>query len=394
MTSPGPKAAIALAAMMLAAGCGSTASPSSASQATAARQVSAVQLSPATSLASPGGGTWATIPMGGTGPNLFWQLFALSAASGHWTLATPPAVATNGALILAAPDGAGPGARALVVGIRPSLYLSFSPVISTGDGGRHWATTPPEPGLAGVPDALAAAPDGQMIALDRDQRVSHTSTASAAWSTLTSRAAVAGTPAGRECALTALTAVAWTQAGTPLLGGTCGRAATTGIFAFSSGTWHLAGPALPAAMAGTRVQVLRLTRTGSTDTTLLEAGSGASAALVTAWTSDGASQWTVSPALPLDGASPVSASTGTAGAIAVVLSGGRGEILDGPHASWQQLPLLPPARTITLAVLAGGTAEALAADGSTLTVWRLATGPARWSQLQVIKVPIQYGSSS
>jgi hypothetical protein len=394
MTGPGRKAAISLAAVMLAAGCGSTATPGTASQATAARQVSAAQLSPATSLAAPDGGTWATIPMGGTGPNLFWQLFALPAASGHWTLATPPAVATNGALILAAPDGTGPGAHALVVGIRPSLYLSFSPVISTGDGGSHWATTPPEPGLADVPDALAAAPDGQMIALDRDQRVSHASTASAAWSTLTSQAAVAATPAGRDCDLTALTAVAYTQAGTPLLGGTCARPGIAGIFAFSSGTWHLAGPALPAALARERVQILRLTRTGSTLTALLETGSGRSATLVTAWTSDGSSRWTVSPALPLDGASPVSASPGAGGAIAVVLSSGRGEILDGPHASWQPLPPLPPARVITLAVLAGGTAEALAADGSTLTIWRPATGPARWTRLQDIKVPIQYGSSS
>jgi hypothetical protein len=393
---------VLLAVVLLAAGCGNTASPA------AARPTAAVQLSAATSLASADGGSWATIPMGGTGPNLFWQLFALPTAGGRWSLRTPPAIATNGALVLATPG------QALVVGIRPSLDLSFSPVTSTSDGGRDWTTIPPDPGLANVPDALAAAPDGSLIALDLDQRVSAASAGSAAWSTLTSRPAVAATPAGRDCDLTAFTAAAYTPAGTPLLGGTCGKAGVAAIFADSSGAWHLTGPALPAALAAAHVQVLRLTRTGSGSgsgsvvAALLEASSGASAALVSAWTTDGARQWTVSPVLPLGGASPVSASFGATGAIAVVLSGDRGEILDGPHAAWQPLPSLPPARSITLALPTAadlgsgggggsggsGATDALAADGSTLTVWRLGAGPARWSKVQVIDVPIQYGSSS
>ena len=84
--------------------------------------------------------------------------------------------------------------------------------------------------------------------------------------------ALAATPVGRGCALAALTAVAYTPAGTPLLGGTCDRAGTAGIFSYADGTWQLTGPALPATLAGQRIQVLRLTRTGSTDTALLEAG--------------------------------------------------------------------------------------------------------------------------
>lgn len=58
------------------------------------------------------------------------------------------------------------------------------------------------------------------------------------------------------------------------------------------------------------------------------------------------------------------------------------------------LPALPASRTVTLALPAAGGIDALAADGSTLT--GLAPGPdgAISSRAQVIKVPIQYGSSN
>jgi hypothetical protein len=77
----------------------------------------------------------------------------------------------------------------------------------------------------------------------------------------------------------------------------------------------------------------------------------------------------------------------------VVLSGHRGETLAGPGASWQALPPLPSGRTVTLALPAAGT-DALTADGSSLTAWRLAPGSATWDRTQTIEVPIQYGSSS
>jgi hypothetical protein len=65
---------------------------------------------------------------------------------------------------------------------------------------------------------------------------------------------------------------------------------------------------------------------------------------------------------------------------------------------WRALPPAP-ARTVTLAPPAGESAlasssggyDALAASGSVLTVWRLAS--AAWAKVQVIHVPIEYGSS-
>jgi hypothetical protein len=149
---------------------------------------------------------------------------------------------------------------------------------------------------------------------------------------------------------------------------------------------------MPASLSREQIRVLRLTRTGASDTALLEAGTGPAAALLAAWTSSGG-QWTVSPPLALEGARVLSTSFGDAGAAAVVLSGNRGAVLSGPGAGWQTLPALPSATTVTLALPAAGGTDALAAAGSTLTVWHLAAGSAQWAKTQVTKVPVQYGSS-
>jgi hypothetical protein len=375
-------AVAALAVAITAAGCGSA-----SSQPGPASSPGPAPLSVATAETGPGA-TWAAIPMGAaSGADLFWQLFTRPAGASRWSLETPPDIATNGALILAGQAGQG-----LITGERPSLSLTFSAITATRDGGRTWATLPPTSGLANVPDALAVAPDGHLIALGANNVVS-VAGPGAGWSTLTTGHALAATPAGRTCVLTGLTAVAYTPAGAPLIAGTCGHAGTAGVLTSAGGSWHLAGPALPASLAGAPVRILRLTRTTSGDVALLEAGTGAAAALLAAWTGDGGQHWSVSPALTLGGGHAVSASFGQTGATAVVLSGNRGETLAGPGASWRALPALPPGRTVTLALPAAGTTSALAANGSTLTAWQLSPGASKWAKTQVITVPIQYGSS-
>lgn len=375
------RAAAAVVLAILTAGCTSTSSRTPAASSPAA------PFSLATAITGPDA-TWASVPMGAaSGANQFWQLFLLPAGGSRWSLQTPPDIATNGALILAGQPGQG-----VLVGERPSLSLSFSAITTTRDGGRTWATLPPAAGLADVPDALAAAPDGHLIALGGNQQVTVASPAGR-WTTLTSSHTLAAAPAARGCALTGLTAAAYTPAGAPLLAGTCSRPGVTGIFASAGGTWHLTGPALPASLAGQRVRVLRLSRAGGRDVALLQAGTGASASLLAAWTSDGGQHWQLSAPLGLDGAAPVSASFGAGGATAVVLSANRGEILAGPGASWRALPRLPAGHTITLAMPAAGITEALAASGSQLTVWQLTSGSAAWARTQAINVPIQYGSS-
>ena len=269
------------------------------------------------------GATWATVPMGAAaGPNEFWQLFRLPAGSSNWALATPPDIATNGAILVAGQSGPGAGgpgpadrggrvgeaaarggatAGTLTAGVRPSLNLSFSPITTTADGGHSWATLPPEPGLANEADALAAAPGGHLIALSQDHTADVFSGGNGNWTTLASEHSLAAAPAARGGALTGLTAAAYTPSGTPLLAGTCGRAGTAGIFGYTGGSWHQAGPALPAVLAGRPVQAARLTRVGTRDVALLEAGGPPDASLLAAWTSDGGQHWTLSPVLRLGG---------------------------------------------------------------------------------------------
>jgi len=408
-------AAVTLAGL-LAAGCAS-ASPSRApaSPAASVPPVSAQTAQPY------GTATWATLPMGGTGPNLFWQLFALPDGSTKWQLHTPPGIATNGAIVLAGQDGttgraAAPG---LVAGVRPSLDLDFSPLIATSDEGRSWSALPPVPGLADVPDALAATSIGRLIALTGKQAVTTLAPAAASTAgdaaadstgqaTLTTKGKLAQAPGAAACQLTTLTAVSAGPDGTPLVGGACARPGVAGIFGYSSGTWRLAGPTLPASLATGDIRVLRLTTVGRTVAALLQAGTGESASLVAAWATagqppDGPMAWSVSPALALRGASVRSASFGGTGqGVAIALSTGGGAVLAGPRGTWQALPALPAGRAVVLALPVGRTVQALAADGGTLTVWQLSNAgghdstarAGHWAKVQVIGVPIQYGSSS
>ena len=401
-------AAAGLGLALLAAGCGSVAGRTAA--AGQAGPAAPAPLSLSTSM--PGAGaTWATVPMGAaSGADLFWQLFVRPAGDSRWSLQTPPDIATNGAIVLAAPamggDG-GTGAKTLVAGVRPSLDLSFSPITRTSDLGQSWATQPPQSGLAEVPDALAAAPGAsggtrgsgvQLIALGQDGTVSVTTGTGGSWRPLITERALAASPAGRECGLTGLTAVAYSPGGTPLLAGTCGRDGRVGVFGETDGAWQLAGPALTpsagaaASLGGQRVRVLRLSRAGNQDVALLEAGAAPSISLLAAWTGDGGTHWRLSPVLRTGGTAAVSASFGDEG-IGVVLAGNRAETISGPGSSWRRLPALPAGRTVTLALPGTGLTEALAADAGTLTAWQLAGNPGAWVKTQTIKVPIQYGSS-
>jgi hypothetical protein len=396
--------AAALGLALLAGGCGSVAGR------TAAAAPAPAPLSLRTSVQG-AGATWATVPMGAaSGADQFWQLFVLPSGGSPWFLRTPPNIATNGAIVLAAPDATGgsggasgagatgkAGGETLVAGVRPSLDLGFSPITSTSDQGRNWTTSPPQSGLANVPDALAAAPGaGRLIGLGRDGAVSVTGTAGGSWGALTTERTLASAPAVRGCGLSGLTAVAYTPAGTPLLAGTCGRGGRAGVFGETGGTWQLTGPALPVSLAaapsGQPVRVLRLTRSGDQDVTLLEAGAAPSLTLLAAWTGDGGRHWRRSAVLRAGGSAAVSASFGDGG-VGVVLAGGRAETISGTGSSWRQLPALPAGRTVTLALPGAGQTEALAASAGTLTAWRLAGDPAAWVKTQTIKVPIQYGSS-
>jgi hypothetical protein len=374
-----------LAGTMLAAGCGSAARQPGGTAVPAQPPSLATSLVTAT-------GTWAVAVMGGPAAehNNFWQLLVRPAATGRWRLATPPGVASNGGLVVASPGG-----QSLVAGFRPSQDLYFSPLATTHDNGAAWTPGLLDAALANVPDALAAAPGGgRLLALLASGEVQLSGPSGTGWARLATHVALATSAAGRRCGLGSLTAAAFSPSGVPLLAGSCTHhRGTAGVFAYTNGTWHLAGPTLPARYAHQDISVLRLTTTAGTTTALLAAGAGSATQLLAAWsTGESGGHWTLSPPLPLHGAKPTSASPGPGYSVAVVLAGNHAQAITGPAGTWQQLPALPPG-TATLAPEASGGWDALAVHGTKLTIWQLAPGHTAWTVTQTISVPIQFGSS-
>jgi hypothetical protein len=374
---------LALACAYLAAGCGSQIAPVTA-------PALRVQTAPLSTSLVTAQGTWAVTVMGGSAAdeNNFWQLFVRPAGATRWSLATPQGVADNGGLVAA-------GAASLVVGFRPSQGLAFSPLATSSDTGQHWTPGLLDADLADVPDAMAVAPSGQTLALLHDGGIEAAASAAAAtagqWSRLTTLSALAASAPGRGCGLVAVNAVSFGQNNVPMAAGSCVRRGVAGVFADRGGAWQAAGPVLAAGFGGDQVQVLGLARTAGGNAALLVAGTS----LVAAWSDGG--RWTVSAPVAAAGDEPgneqgVSASGfGPGGSMWVLLGGGRAETIGGPGRSWQALPA-PPTGTATLAPGSGSSSyDALAVAGSRLTVWRLAAGA--WAQVQMINVPITYGSS-
>jgi hypothetical protein len=383
---PGLAAAL-LAIGTLAAGCGGVAASAQHEAATVSVPTAPMN----TSLVS-GAGTWATVVMGGSAAqhNNFWQVFIQPAGASAWKLVTPPGTADNGGLVLAAGGG-----QSLITAFRPSQLLTFTPLSQTTDAGQAWsAISPLDAAVAATPAALALQPGGdRLIALTADGVIEEAVAGSAAWHVLATERTIAQTAAGRRCGLAALTAAAWTPSGQPLVAGTCTTPGTVGVFGYNSRTWQLAGPKLPASLASQRVAAVRLAADGSQTIALVTTEAGRSASLVTAWTSAGATNWTTSPALRLQGTAPESAAFGPGGTIAVITATGTGDLITSGSGSWRALPALP-AGTATLALQPGGAVDALAVRAARLTVWQLPPGSTTWTAQQVINVPIEYGSSS
>jgi hypothetical protein len=395
--------AAAAGGVTLLAGCSQAATPAARQPATT--RPAGVPL--ATSVLGPDGVSYAIVEMGGKAAanENFWQLFARPEHGSGWRLVTPPGVADNGGLVAAAT-----GRRSLVAGFRPSQDLSFSPLTSTSDDGADWLTAPPLPaGLANVPGALAAGPDGRLLALTTDGEVLARSGPQAGWHVLVTESALAASPAGRACGLTGLAAVAFGASGSPLLGGTCTSSRATAIFGLDpSGQWQLAGPSVSSATAAGGTSVLALATAGGVTTAVIRSRSGRvivawrpsagnnsagnnSAANNSAGNNNRAGQWTSSAPLIAGTARVESASVWPGGAVGVLFSAGRAAVVTGTGGRWQPISGLP-AGTATLAAEATGPVQALAASGGTFRAFNLVAG--QWHLAQTIRVQIPYGSSS
>jgi len=336
-------------------------------------------------------GTWAIAVMGGSAAshNDFWQLFVRPAGASRWSLVTPQGVADNGGLVA---TGA---TTSLTVGFRPSQSLAFSPLATSTDAGKNWTPGLLDAGLADSADALAVSPSGRTLALLQDGTITAAPTAGAAaagqWTPLTTRNALAASAPGRSCGLVGVNAVSFGPSKNPMAAGSCARPGVAGVFTDTGGTWQSAGLVLP---GKSTVQVLGLAGTAGGNVALLAAGNS----VLAAWWNG--TRWTLSGAVT---ASTVRAlGFGAGGSVWLLLGGGRAETIGGAGGSWQALPPVPsgtvtlaPQGTSTLApgstATGGGSYDALAVSGSKLTVWRLA--PGAWAKVQLITVPIVYGSS-
>jgi len=381
----------ALAVAGVLAACSS--SSSSAPAASSSTAAGAAPVSMATSVAT-GADAWAVLPM--SADPAFWEVFVRSGNSASWKLVTPPGVADNGGLVVAAG-----GASSLTVAVRPSQDLVFSPLAATANGGASWSAGPPlDAAVADSPGAFAA--DGaKLVALLTDGAVETSADAGATWSVIAKPGAIAASPAGKGCGGAVLvTSVSFGLATISplstdvLAGGTCGTNGAAALFSYSTGTgWQRVS--MP--VSG---QLVRLTGTmalvqGRSGLSALWRGTGwyAYASLGPSRTPQPApTSWSTSAALPASG-QVVSSGTLSLGGAWVLLSGGRAATIGGPGQQWTLLPPAP-AKTTVLAAGPDGATDALAVSGATLTVWRLAPKATVWQKIEAVSVPVQAGSSS
>jgi hypothetical protein len=339
-------------------------------------------------------GVWATLPMGHLDQplNTFWQLMFQPTNSSSWSdQVRATAVATNGGLVLTSPDGG-----SLLVGVRPSNLLTFSPLIDTSNG-RTWSNGLTPSGLLDRPDALAGSASGHDLALVEDGRqteVIGTDGDLSSWRSLVTERQLASSSAGRACEVDAMSAVGF-LGGQAIVGTSCARAGTVGLFAVGDRGWRALGPTLSSASTRGRVEVLGLEPSGSGIRALLGVAGNSGVSLVVSWTSDGRS-WVTSAPLQLGSHEHLS-SFGPARDGFYVLTSGRSdtralEVAAESGASWIRLPA-PPRSTSTVAFAPSGTVDALAARDTTLSIWTLASGSRSWLAGQTIHVPILFGSS-
>jgi hypothetical protein len=391
-----------LPAAVLAAGALALASCSSPAAARPdAPQVPAIGL--ATSFLA-GSSSWAVLPMGNLGRELdtFWQVVVAN-GNGTYRLVTPPGIADNGGIVVGSAT-----ARSVVLGFLTSVLLGFSPLALTDSDGRSWSPAVLPRALAHVPEPLASpGGTGRALALvGRDGAdVMTAPSLSATWHTAATLGQLQKLPGG-SC-LRALTAVASVGPGgsAQLLGGTCGGG-HLGLFADTGAGWHRVLPALVAnRRATTEVAAIEPepAAAGSDAVVLFVSSTPHGRALESLAIEVSGNGTTTAPGAPHAlalGESERIESLGQVaggGVYALLASGSdasprdeRLEVLSPGARAWREAAA-PPDGTQDV-VVGSGRVQALAVDGSMLTVFDL-TAARAWQRAQVLHVPIEYGSS-
>jgi len=339
-----------------------------------------------------GADSWVSVPMGHLSDplNIFWQLLSRRGEAGHWTLVTPPGVASNGGIALAASPGS------VLASIAGSGSLRFSVLASTTDGGASWS-----PGLAPgeipiLPSALGMS-DGRTLAVLSAGRgsISVSSGKLKVWRTLVTGAYLARSPAAASCDIGRLTAVTALAGGATIIGTSC-RGKGAGIFELSTGmAIRSVGPPSP---DGVTSELLRLDVTGTTLHALIWQAGQNGESLVNAQAPiigglrPTIGHWSTLQPLFL-GQSKVIGTAETASGTALVLRTLHGaQMASSLNAAgrWTELPVLPR-DTRALSFGPAGQIDAFVVKGAVLRVE--VEGPTGWRLSQQIDVPIEYGSS-
>lgn len=337
---------------------------------------------------STAGGTWAVLPMGDLGQiaNTFWQLFYRPAGDTRWSLVTPPGVADNGGLVL---TGQG---TSVTVAFVPSQDLRFTPLAWSSDDGAGWNPAVLPAAIDPVPDALGPAPGGsaQWAVTHSGARVTRVAGTLARATTVVTNATLEHASGG-SCRTLRVDALAGNGTST-FAGASCLDASRAPVFETVGDGWRVVGPELS---SRSPVSVLRLEVAGDALQAIVARSSGASVVLRLLSSNDAGATWTWSAPLRLRPAGTlVSVSPGPGAMWTVVWRSAAGStrlgaILHG--SSWSTVTALPTG-TQVLSSGAGTKLEALATEGSRLTVWQRDDG--RWVTVLTMTVPIQYGSSS
>jgi hypothetical protein len=334
-----------------------------------------------TSLSTPAA-TWATVRTGGAAVGgKFWQLLVRPAGSTKWRLVTPPGVADNGGLAVAA------SGSSATVGFVPSAQLTFTPLAVTTDDGAHWKTGLLDAGLQAAPDALATLPGGRLLAVTA-KGAQESAPGGGHWSTLVTLKALASTPAAAKCGLTALTAAAAGPSGRPLLAGTCSDLGRGYVFEHSSAGWTGVGLRMIGQARGLPVTVLAMAASAHGMNVLLQAGTGQHPQLWGAVLAYGVMQ----PVTKI----PTTASARQVSSTFASPANGLGALVGRSFLSWfepgsaarSSLPRAVSGATLAFASTSShGTEFSVLVPGlDTVQVWQF--DGTNWHQTQVIKVPL------
>lgn len=414
-----------LSAVLGAAALASTLSACGAGKTSAAASSPDAQwtLPAATSTVTPQG-VWAAVAMGHLGDplNTFWQLPSRRAGRATWTnQVEATATATNGGLILASAGGT------LLVGIRPSVDLTFSPLIYTRNGGLKWSAGLLDTALTPAAGSLAVRATGTASTLTASALTSDAATSTkggdvkvesdkgslSSWRTVGDLRSLDASTANRGCGATSLTAVGYSGA-TLVVGAACSQAGSNGLFTVGPGGWRSAGPS-KSVSAGSTVTVLAAASEADSRAAAGSQSAGAAVAapeafllglagpagepprLVVASSPDGAN-WQVSPAITVTSTTAVvSFGPAPAGGLFVLTRGPRNAltpyVTDGPSFAWRQLPSAPPG-TATLAEGHDGTLEALSVNDTVLSFSTFEPAEDEWVRSQTMHVNIEFGSSN